>query len=155
MQPKRCLPSLSYLCHNFPRHLIPKLLHFQSVRCSNTLMIFYLFIYLQNYVFTYLVLAALSLCCCTRVFLQLLQRVGATSLFSAHASHCSGFSCSEHRLQAHGLQQLQRVGTVVAALGLQITSSAAVVHGLSCSVACGIFPDQGLKPCPLHCKGDS
>ena len=27
-------------------------------------------------------------------------------------------------------------------------SSAA--HGLSCSVACGIFLDQGLNPCPLH-----
>ena len=25
------------------------------------------------------------------------------------------------------------------------------VHGLSCSVACGIFLDQGSKPRPLHC----
>ena len=25
-----------------------------------------------------------------------------------------------------------------------------VAHRLSCSVACGIFPDQGLNPCPLH-----
>ena len=26
----------------------------------------------------------------------------------------------------------------------------AVAHGLSCQTACGIFPDQGSKPCPLH-----
>ena len=28
--------------------------------------------------------------------------------------------------------------------------SAVVAHGLSCSKACGIFPDQGLNLCPLH-----
>ena len=25
-----------------------------------------------------------------------------------------------------------------------------MAHGLSCSAACGIFPDQGSNPCPLH-----
>ena len=30
-----------------------------------------------------------------------------------------------------------------------------VVHGLSCSAACGIFPDQGSNPCPLHWQVDS
>ena len=30
-----------------------------------------------------------------------------------------------------------------------------VVHGLSCSVACGIFPDQGLYVCLLHWWEDS
>ena len=33
--------------------------------------------------------------------------------------------------------------------------SAAVAHGPSCSVACGIFPDQGSNPCPLHWQADS
>ena len=28
--------------------------------------------------------------------------------------------------------------------------SAVVAHGPSCSLACGIFPDQGSNPCPLH-----
>ena len=28
-------------------------------------------------------------------------------------------------------------------------------HGLSCSVACGIFPDQGSNPCSLHWQADS
>ena len=29
-----------------------------------------------------------------------------------------------------------------------------MAHGLSCSVACGIFPDQGSNPCPLHWQAD-
>ena len=28
-------------------------------------------------------------------------------------------------------------------------------HGLSCSAACGIFPDQGSNPCSLHWQVDS
>ena len=30
-----------------------------------------------------------------------------------------------------------------------------VAHGLSCSAACGIFPDKGWNPCPLHWQVDS
>ena len=33
--------------------------------------------------------------------------------------------------------------------------SVVVAHGLSCSAACGIFPDQGPNPCPLHWQADS
>ena len=33
--------------------------------------------------------------------------------------------------------------------------SAVVAHGPSCSAACGILPDQGLNPCPLHWQADS
>ena len=33
--------------------------------------------------------------------------------------------------------------------------SAVVAHGPSCSAACGIFPDQGSNPCPLHWQADS
>ena len=35
------------------------------------------------------------------------------------------------------------------ALGFWLCSLA---HGLSCSAACGLFPDQGSNRCPLHCK---
>ena len=34
-------------------------------------------------------------------------------------------------------------------------ASVAVAHGLSCSVACGIFPDQGSNQCPLRRQADS
>ena len=67
-------------------------------------------------------------------FLQLRQ-AGATLPRCARASHCCGLS-----LWSTGSR---RVGSVV------------VVHGLSCSVACGIFPDQGSNPCPLNRQADS
>ena len=35
------------------------------------------------------------------------------------------------------------------------TGSVVVAGGLSCSAACGIFADQVLNLCPLHCQEDS
>ena len=34
--------------------------------------------------------------------------------------------------------------------GSRRAGSVIVAHGPSCSAACGIFPDQGSNPCPLH-----
>ena len=39
--------------------------------------------------------------------------------------------------------------------GSRRTGSVVVAHGPSCSAACGIFPDQGSNPCPLHWQADS
>ena len=39
--------------------------------------------------------------------------------------------------------------------GSRRSGSAAVAHGPSCSVACGILPDQGSNPCPPHRQADS
>ena len=39
--------------------------------------------------------------------------------------------------------------------GSRRASSVIVAHGPSCSAACGIFPDQGSNPCPLHWQADS
>ena len=47
------------------------------------------------------------------------------------------------------------MGSAVAACGLQRTGSGVGVHALSCSAACGIVPDQGLNPSPLHGHVDS
>ena len=33
--------------------------------------------------------------------------------------------------------------------------SVVLAHGPSCSAACGILPDQGSNPCPLHWQADS
>ena len=33
--------------------------------------------------------------------------------------------------------------------------TAVVVHGLSSPETCGIFPNQGSNPCPLHWQADS
>ena len=39
--------------------------------------------------------------------------------------------------------------------GSRRADSAIVAHGPSCSAACGILPDQGSNPCPLHWQADS
>ena len=39
--------------------------------------------------------------------------------------------------------------------GSRRAGSVVVAHGPSCSAACGIFPDQGSNPCPLHWQVDS
>ena len=39
--------------------------------------------------------------------------------------------------------------------GSRRVGSVVVAHGPSCSAACGIFPDQGSNPCPLHRQADS
>ena len=63
-------------------------------------------------------------------------------LLRSIGSRCTGFSSC-----GSWAQQLW--------LGLQSAGSVVVVYGLSCSAACGIFPDQGLNPCPLHWQVDS
>ena len=46
-------------------------------------------------------------------------------------------------------------GSVVAVPGLQSLGSVVVEDSLSCSMACGIFPDQGSNLCLLHWRVDS
>ena len=64
-------------------------------------------------------------------------------LLQSTSSRCLGFSSCDTRVSA------------TLARGLQSASSAAVVYGLSCSVACGILPDQGSNLCTLHWQADS
>ena len=57
------------------------------------------------------------------------------------SSRCAGLSLSRpFLLRSTGSR---RAGSVV------------VAHGPSRSAACGIFPDQGSNPCPLHWQADS
>ena len=55
-------------------------------------------------------------------------------------------SCAEHASHRDGFSYC---GTWV----LGLWASGVVVHGLSCSEACGISPDQGSNPCPLALAG--
>ena len=68
-------------------------------------------------------------------FVKLLLVVGGCLPCRAGASHCSGLLLVEHGLQVVGLQLLQPMG-------------------LEAAVARGIFPDQGLNPCPLYWQVD-
>ena len=57
------------------------------------------------------------------------------------SSRCAGFSLSRPLL--------------LRSIGSRCAGSVIVAHGPSCSAACGIFPDQGSNPCPLHWQADS
>ena len=57
------------------------------------------------------------------------------------SSRCAGLSLSQPLL--------------LRSTGSRCTGSVVVAHGPSCSVACGIFPDQGSNPGPLHWQADS
>ena len=50
---------------------------------------------------------------------------------------------AEQGSRVPGLQWLWRMGSVVEVSGLSRVDSVVVAHWLSCSEACGIFPDQG------------
>ena len=100
---------------------------------------------LNFYLFIYLFMAVLGLRFCARAFSScgkqgplFTSRCAGLSLFT---SRCAGLSLSRPLLlQSTGCR---RAGSVV------------VAHGPSCSTSCGIFPDQGSNPCPLHWQADS
>ena len=103
--------------------------------------------------FIYLFLAALGLCCCVRTFSSCGERgllfVVVCGLLIEVASHCGAWSLgtrasvvAERGLNSCGSRTLER----------RLSSCGA---WLSCSAACGIFPDQGSNSCPLHWQADS
>ena len=96
--------------------------------------ILYIYIYIYIFFFFFFktfILAEVGLHCCTQAFSSCIEWV-LLSGCSVWAFHCSGFSCCEARVLESG--------------------SVVVAHGHSCSMACGIFLDQGSNWCPLHCK---
>ena len=64
------------------------------------------------------------------------------------------FSCIEWRLVA-AYELLIAVASVVTEHQLRVQASVGTVHGLTCPKACGILPDQGSNPYPLHWQVDS
>ena len=91
------------------------------------------FFFFKFYLFIYLWLRWVL------VFVRGLSPVAASGGHSS--SRCAGLSLSRPLL-------LRSTGSGRA-------GSAVVAHGPSCSAACGIFPDQGSNPCPLHRQADS
>ena len=110
--------------------------HLHPDESSNVILFIYLlegfllFIYLFIiYLFIYLFMAVLGLRFCARAF----------------------SSCGERG----PLFIAVRGPLLLRSTGSRCTGSAIVAHGPSCSAACGIFPDQGSNPCPLHWQADS
>ena len=69
--------------------------------------------------------------------------------FAMLSLHCSGFSLAvtSGSYSLVGVGRLLISGASLAEHGLYSTGSAVGVLGLSCSVACGIFPDRGSNRC--------
>ena len=84
----------------------------------------------QSILFIFLNYLCMGLHCCLQAFCSCGEQ-GLLSSCDKRTYHCGAFSCC-------GAQALGALASVV------------VVHGLSCSVACGIFLDQGSNLCPLH-----
>ena len=77
-----------------------------------------------------------------------LRFVRGLSLVTASGGHSSSQCGDRSSSRCAGLspsRPLPLRGT-----GSRRAGSAVVAHGPSCSVACGILPDQGSNPCPLH-----
>ena len=85
------------------------------------------------YLFIYLWL------CWVFVFVRGLSPVAASGGHSS--SRCAGLSLSRPLL--------------LRSTGSRRAGSVIVAHEPSCSAACGILPDQGSNPCPLHWQADS
>ena len=101
------------------------------------LVLFYLFYFLIFFKKLFIYLFILG--CVGSPFLWGLSPVAASGGHSS--SRCAGLSLSRPLL--------------LRSTGSRRAGSAGVAHGPSCSAACGIFPDQGSNPCPLHRQADS
>ena len=77
--------------------------------------------------------------CWVFVFVQGLSLVAASGGHSS--SRCAGLSLWRPLL--------------LRSTGSRHAGSVVMAHGSSSSAACGIFPDQGSNPCPLHWQADS
>ena len=98
---------------------------------------FYLFFIFNFYLFIYLFIY-LWLC-------WMFVSVRGLSLVAASGGHSSS--------RYAGLSLWRPL--LLQSTGFRRAGSATVAHGPSCSAARGIFPDQGLNPCPLHWQADS
>ena len=101
----------------------------------------------QNFILLFfnnlIYLAAPGHCCCVGFSLV----VGDGAALQFWASHCSHFSCC-------GAQALGCVRFIICAPGPQSTGAIVVVPCLSCSMARGIFTDQGSNLGLLHHQVD-
>ena len=93
---------------------------------------------IHNFLFIYLFIYYFWLCW---VFIS----VWGLSLVAASGGHSSS--------RCAGLSLLRPL--LLRSTGSRRAGSVVVVHGSGCSTACGIFPDQGSNPCPLHWQADS
>ena len=97
--------------------------------------VFFFFFFFNKFIYLFIYLWL----CLVFVSVQGLSLAGASGGHSS--SRCAGLSLSRPLL--------------LRSTGSRRAGSVVVAHGPSCSVACGILPDRGTNPCPLHWQADS
>ena len=123
---------------NYEKHLVEGLTHnSSSVLTTITIILITIIIIFFKIIIYYLFIY--SWLCWVFVSVRGLSLVAASGGHSS--SRCAGVSLSRPLLLWS--TDSRRAGSVI------------VAHGLSRSTACGIFPDQGSNPCPLHWQADS
>ena len=101
--------------------------------------VFILFLYFFNKIYLFIIIIIIFLLCWVFISVRGLSLVAASGVHSS--SRCAGLSLSRPLL--------------LRSTGSRRAGSVVVAHGPGCSAACGIFPDQGSNPCPLHWQADS
>ena len=96
---------------------------------------FFFFFFFLNFIYLFIYFWL----CWVFVSVRGLSPVAASGDHSS--SRCAGLSVSRPLL--------------LRSTGSRRAGSVIVAHGRSCSAACGIFPDQGSNPRPLHWQADS
>ena len=97
-----------------------------------------MFFFFHSFIHSFIHLFIYLLLCWVFVSVRGLSLVAASGGHSS--SRCAGLSRSRPLL--------------LRSTGSRCTGSVIVAHGPSCSATCGIFPDQGSNPCPLHRQAD-
>ena len=100
-------------------------------------------------------------CCCFLIFYLLIYfwlcwvfvSVRGLSLVTASRGHSSSRCWGHSSSRCAGLSLSRPL--LLRSTGSRCAGSVVVAHRPSCSAARGIFPDQGLNPCPLHWQTDS
>ena len=103
---------------------------------------FFLFFFFKEF---YLFMAVLALHFCARA-LSNCGKWGPLFIAVRGPLTIAASLVAEHRLSRPLLLR---------STGSRRAGSVIVARGPSCSTACGIFPDQGSNPCPLHWQADS
>ena len=114
----------------------------------------------KNYVYIYLFMAVLGLCCFEwtssvfrkqGLFFFVVQRllISVASLVTHGLQGMELLVTVAFRLRSFGCGPQSMLASVAVAYGLQNVGSIIVAQGLSCFEACGIFPGHELNLCPL------
>ena len=155
-----CAKNLLYVYNLIIKTLICLLQHLR--RTLSSLLITFLVLSRGNHYLEFLILSLLffvvftlyvSILFFLKLFIYLFIYGCVGSLFLCEGFSLVAASGGHSSSRCAGLSLLRPLS--LRSTGSRCAGSVVVAHGPSCSVACGMFPDQGSNPCALHWQADS